>query len=132
MSARAIQDAIKVHVSGALPGRAWAMPNVPEPGTVPRYEYALAAADRDKPSLNDDFVQERGRAQLTAVVGAGDAETVALDMADALVSAMPDGLWLNFPGGRLRIMGPATVRSGYRDGPEWRVPVLVRYTAYLP
>ena len=131
MSAKEIRTAIKAHVTSAIAG-AWAMPNVPEPGALPRYEFEMVAADRIGLLAPGEGVRENGRFQLTAVTDAGEGEGAALTMADALAGAVPDGLWLTFASGRLRIMGPPSARPGYRDGPEWRVPVLVKYTAYLP
>lgn len=131
MSATAIVGALKAHVEASLPDVVGVWPNVPYPGDVPRYEFEMAAADRTGLLAPGEGVTERGRFTLTAVVGAGEAEAGALTLADTLAGIVPDGLWLAFTGGRLRIMGPATVRPGYLDGPEWRVPVLVRYEAFL-
>ena len=105
-------------------------PNVPDPGSVPRVEVAWADPDRTSPTLDRTAaVIERGRLILTAVGPPDDGEDETNARADALAEAYPADSRLTGVG-CLIVIGLPLVRAGYRDGPEWRVPVVIPYVAY--
>lgn len=108
-----------------------AWPNVGSDSSSPRIDVDWSDPDRSDITVALDAPMERGRLILTAVVGEseddGDANGNAL--ADALAALYPAGLRLMGSETLVTLNQPAIIRAGYRDGPEWRVGVVIPYLA---
>lgn len=130
MNRTAIADAMRGPLYAAALGVPIAWPNVPAPGDAPRVDVTWTDPDRTSPTVDTAAATiERGRLILSAVVDADGGEDAGNALADSLAAAYPAGLRLTGTG-VLIVLGVPTVRSGYRDGDEWRVPVVAPYDAY--
>ncbi|HEX8469974.1 MAG TPA: phage tail terminator-like protein [Brevundimonas sp.] len=129
MNRAAIVATLRGPLYAANLGLPVAWPNVPAPGDAPRIDVAWADPDRTDPTLAMDSPIERGRMILTAVTPADEGEDPGNVLGDQLRAAYP--ACTRLPGaGVLVLLGVPLVRTGFRDGDEWRVPVVVPYTAY--
>jgi hypothetical protein len=71
-----------------------------------------------------------GFAQVTIVAEVDKFSTSAVRLADDVAARFPMGLRLNVSGGGvIVIIQPPSVLQGFRDGPDWRVPVRIEYEA---
>ena len=106
-------------------------PNVdPKGKTVrPYFEVQFTTSVRNGPVLKGDLVREVGQMVVTVVVKEGSNEDAANDYADDISDLFPQGSVFPIDGGFVTITNPADIRAGVRDSPDWRVPVVVKYTA---
>jgi hypothetical protein len=137
-----IRNAIKALLLAApapVPAR-WSWPNV-EPtsdGNPPLRPYAevtwisadrQATPERPETLKGNEINREVGQFSVAIVAERGAGETAALDHADAIAALLFAGRRITFTGGALRIAKRPDIRPGFPDGPDWRVPVIVRYAA---
>ena len=92
------------------------------------------AAEAVRVSTTDDtlrggFKRSTGFLQATVVTEAGIFANPALQIADAIAAGFPKGTRLTITGGVVMITKPPAIGQGFRDGPDWRVPVRVDYEA---
>lgn len=127
-----ITAGIKAQLAGGaigIPGR-W--PNVGEDGQPPARPYfdvAFASANRDNPAIASLSFVERGTVAVTVVVEVDTGTTEAEDFADDVSDLFVHGQVIPITGGNIHITGPCEIKPGFRDGPDWRVPVMVKYSA---
>jgi len=95
----------------------------------PYFEVIFPAADRYGQSLAGTLVRETGRMAVMIVVEADTGEDAANNFASAVSELFPQALRLPITGGTITIEQPADIRGGYRDNSDWRVPIIIRYTA---
>lgn len=105
-------------------GYSVAWENVSELPTVPYVAFQVVRVSRDTPGLNGGAAVSRGYMVATVVTAIGGHDTEALTMADAIIAAFPKGLKL----GGLAVASSGAL-EGFRDGPDWRLPVRVDYIA---
>lgn len=107
-----------------LPGYEYA--SMPRPAIVFQYE----PAERPAMTLKGaEIIQENGVFSASIVVEQGQGTAGAFDHAHAIAAAFGEGDRISITGGQIVIMKPAEVRGGYPDGANWRVPVVVNYSA---
>jgi hypothetical protein len=92
------------------------------------------AAEVVRVSTTDDTLTggvkiSRGFLQATVVTEAGIFANPALRIADEIAAAFPKGERLTITGGTVLITKPPAIGQGFRDGPDWRVPVRIDYEA---
>lgn len=100
--------------------------------TIPAKPYV--AAEIVRVSTTDDtlgggFKISRGFLQATAVIEAGGFDREALHIADHIAEGLPYGTRIAIPDGTITIKQPPAIGQGFRDGPDWRVPVRIDYEA---
>ena len=100
--------------------------------TIPAKPYV--AAEIVRVSTTDDtlrggFKISRGFLQATVVIEAGGFDREALHIADHIAAGMPYGTRITIPDGTILITKPPAIGQGFRDGPDWRVPVRIDYEA---
>lgn len=132
MSTKAIRNAIKAQLNSAMsprPSTAW--PNVSfDAGILPRLEVTFDGVERTGGTLKgNEVLREVGFFSVVVCVEQGQGEDAALDYADDIASAFPEGQRLTFTGGQITITQPASIRAGFPDKTSYRVPVVVRYVA---
>ncbi len=74
----------------------------------------------------------RGRVYLSVVAEAGSFAKPARQIADEILALLPYGLRISLTGATILIRKPADMLQGYRDGPDWRQPIVVEYEVELP
>lgn len=132
MSTKAIRNALKTQLDSAMsprPSTAW--PNVSfDAGTLPRLEITFDGVERTGGTLKgNEVLREVGIFAVVVCVEQGQGEDAALDYADDIAAAFPEGQRIAFTGGEITITQPAAIRAGFPDKTAYRVPVVVRYAA---
>jgi hypothetical protein len=74
----------------------------------------------------------RGRVYLSVVAETGNFAKPARQIADEILALLPYGLRISLTGATILITKPADMLQGYRDGPDWRQPIVVEYEVELP
>lgn len=95
----------------------------------PYLQFEVVRINRTDPTINATAPVSRGFALVTVVGEVDRFATAATQIADDVVARFPMGLRLNISGGVIVIMQPPSVLQGFRDGPDWRVPVRIEYEA---
>ena len=131
MKRKDINNAIKAQLETGGTGLTGTWPNVDPQGPVERpfFEVQFPAQNRNGDFLSADVTRETGRMAIVIVTEAGTGEDAASDYAEAVSDLFPQALRIPFTGGEITIEQPADIRGGFRDGPDWRVPVIVQYSA---
>jgi hypothetical protein len=92
------------------------------------------AAEDVRVSTTDDtltggFKISRGFLQATVVTEAGIFANPALQIADEIAAGFNYGDRISITDGVILITKPPAIGQGFRDGPDWRVPVRIDYEA---
>ncbi len=126
-----INSALKARLENGETALEGTWPNVDPQGPMirPYFELLFPVADRAGQSLNGKLIRETGRMSVIVVVKGGTGEAVANDYAEAIGDLFPQGLRIPITGGVVTIQQPADIRGGFRDNSDWRVPVIIRYSA---
>jgi hypothetical protein len=96
----------------------------------PYLELEVGRVNRRDPTLSGTAPISRGFALVTIVAEVDRFATAATKFADDVSARFPMGLRLNVSGGGvIVIIQPPSVLQGFRDGPDWRVPVRIEYEA---
>lgn len=128
MNKTTITTALKARLEDGGLGIPGAWPNIGYTGATPYFEVTFTAGDRTGP-LSGAFRRETGTMAVIVAVDA-DTGTVAADTyADAIAALFPGALQLPVTGGKVVISKTPDIKGGYRADSEWRVPVMIRYTA---
>lgn len=93
----------------------------------------MVRVSRKSPGLNGGGEISKGFMQVTIVADvdkwAFPAERLAQDISDRF----PKALRLPGPsGGKVTVTESADIKTGFRDGPDWRLPVQINYWASSP
>lgn len=80
-------------------------------------------------TLRGGFKISRGFLQATVVTEAGEFANPALHLADHIAEGFPYGERIAIPDGVILINKPPAIGQGFRDGPDWRLPVRIDYEA---
>lgn len=139
MNTKDIRGAIKALLATASLPR-WSWPNVEPtsdgaPPVRPYGEVTWISADRRVTETDDETLKgneidrEVGQFSVVVVTEQGAGEDAALDYADAIAAIFYAGRSISFTGGVARITKRPDIRPGFPDGPDWRTPVIVRYSA---
>jgi hypothetical protein len=90
----------------------------------------VVPVSRTDNTLRGGLAIRRGFLQVTVVTEAGSYAFDALTIAAEVEEAFTYGLRLPAGGGEIVITKPPETGQGFRDGPDWRVPVRVDYEAH--
>ena len=131
MKRKDINNAFKERLATGGPNLSVTWPNIDPQGPVERpfFEVQFPAQNRNGDFISADVTRETGRMAVVIVTEAGTGEDAASDYAEAVSDLFPQALRIPFTGGEITIEQPADIRGGFRDGPDWRVPVIVQYSA---
>jgi hypothetical protein len=80
-------------------------------------------------TLTGGFKISRGFLQATVVTEAGIFANPALQIADEIAAGFAYGDRISITDGVILITKPPAIGQGFRDGPDWRVPVRIDYEA---
>lgn len=126
-----IAQALQQHLAGMtdVPAIAYENKDLPAGTARPYLVVETVRVSRIDRTLKGGKVESRGYMQIT-VVDAVDqwafpAERLADDISERF--AYPQSLAVT--GGRVTITKPPAIQQGYRDGPNWRLPVRIDYLA---
>ena len=130
MNKKDIVNALKDQLDGTIFGLGLSMPNVDYSGSRPYIEVSFPDAARSGGTLKGgEIIREIGRMSVIVCTDLDKGEDEANDYADQVAAKFPEGKSFPITGGKVIITAPPDIRGGFRDGPEWRVPVIVRYLA---
>lgn len=131
MKRKDINNALKARLATGGTGLNGTWPNVDPQGPVTRpfFEVQFPAQNRNGEFLSADVTRETGRIAVVIVTEAGGGEDAANDYAEAVSDLFAQALRLPLTGGEITIEQPADIRAGFRDGPDWRVPVIIQFSA---
>jgi hypothetical protein len=95
----------------------------------PYFEVDFPALDREGPAIKGTSIRETGRMSVVIVVEGGTGDDAAGDYANAISELFPQSLRIPTSEGMITIQSPLDIRNGFRDGPDYRMPVMIRYSA---
>jgi len=126
-----INTALKAQLATGGTGLSGTWPNVDPQSAMERpfFEVLFPAQGRSGDYLSADVVRETGRMAIIVVVSGGTGEDAANDYAEAISDLFPQALRLSITGGEITIEQPADIRGGFRDDSDWRIPVMISYSA---
>lgn len=126
-----IENAIKARIAGASLSWPIAWPNqdMPAPSPLPRLHVALDRVERTTPTLGPETTLSRGLVRVLCIVRAGTSTKAVNEKAFQVAQLFQKADILAISNGRVICTDAADIRAGFRDGDEWVVPVIAKYTA---
>ena len=128
MNKSPITTALKARLADGGVGIPGAWPNIGYNGALPYFEATFTAEDRTG-NLKGAFRRETGTMAVIVAVEVDTGTDAADAYADAVAALFPGALRLTVTGGVVTISGPPTIKGGYRADSEYRVPVMITYSA---
>ena len=128
MNKSPITTALKARLADGGVGIPGAWPNIGYNGALPYFEATFTAEDRTG-NLKGAFRRETGTMAVIVAVEVDTGTDAADAYADAVAALFPGALRLTVTGGVVTIAGPPPIKGGYRVDNEWRVPVMITYSA---
>ena len=116
-------------MAGAFPIH-WPNKDAPLPTARPYLVFDLVRVSRTDRTMDGSAPVSRGFVQITIV---GDLDTWANDtedQADLISARFSYPRRLTVTGGTISMTQPPEIGQGFRDGPNWRLPVKVSYLAH--
>lgn len=96
----------------------------------PYLQFEVVRVNRRDETIDGTAPISLGFVLVTIVSDVDKFATGATQIADSVAARFPKGLRLNVSGGGvIVIIQPPSVLQGFRDGPDWRVPVRIEYEA---
>jgi hypothetical protein len=120
-----IFEAIKQRISTGVPQYPLVLPNEDSEPAKPYLVMDLNITSRTNRSLSGGIEVAMGFCQLSLVFETNVPETEVLAVAQDIKDLFP--YQTRFDGVLLR--APTVIEKGYRDGPDWRTPIVVRFQA---
>ena len=126
-----ISNVIEQQLKMLLPALKIGWPNKDVPvGTAhPYLIFDHVPVSRKDNTLNGGGEIVSGFVQITVMSDIGKFATGATTLADSIAALFPYTLRLPVTGGTITIIQPPEVKQGYPDGPHWRTPVRIPYSA---
>lgn len=126
-----IENAIKAHIgsSSLVWPIAWPNQDMPDPKPIPRIEVYIDRNDRVDVSLSGGEAVSRGFVRILVVDQRGVSTGNANAKSDAIASLFPKALRIGIADGNIVLTDAASIRSGFRDGSQWVIPVIAPYRA---
>lgn len=129
MTEEDISDALGQQLVAALPSTTVVLENRDSLPARPYVAAEIVRISTTDDTLRGGFRRSVGFMQATVVIEAGVFANPALTIADQIAAGFPYGDRIAFPGGTILITKPPAIGQGFRDGPDWRVPVRIDYEA---
>lgn len=96
----------------------------------PYLQFEVVRVNRRELTLSAGAPVSRGYVLVTIVADIDKFATSATQKADDVAARFPFGQRLDISGGgQIVVISPPSVLQGFRDGPDWRVPVRIDYEA---
>ena len=127
----AISNALGQHLATLSPALTIGWPNKDVPAGTP-HPYLIfdhVPVNRTDNTLTGGGTIIRGFAMVTVMSEIGVFATNATVIADSIAALFPYTLRLPVTGGTVTVNNPPEVMQGYPDGPHWRIPVRIPYSA---
>lgn len=125
-----IENAMMARLGNAGLGISIAWPNVDFDDSRPYLDVSFAGGDRIGGSLKGNEIERAsGIMQVAVATDLGIGTDTAKGWADQVAALYPEGTRISITGGTVLIPSPPSIRAGLIAGAEWRVPVLIAYTA---
>ncbi|MGL5737232.1 MAG: phage tail terminator-like protein [Beijerinckiaceae bacterium] len=126
-----IENAIKARIGTAslVWPIAWPNQDMPEPKPIPRIEVYIDRNGRSSVALSGGGAVSFGFVRVLVVDHKGASTADANAKADAVAALFPMALRIAVPNGNIVMTNEASIRSGFRDGSQWVIPVIAPYRA---
>lgn len=124
-----ISDALCRHLVEAMPLARFVLENR---NSLPRKPYIaleVVRVSKTDDTLGGGFSRALGFVQATVVAPTDTFANDALNLAAEVEAAIPYGTRISITDGVITILRPPFTGQGFRDGPDWRVPVRIDYEA---
>lgn len=129
MTEEDISDALGQQLVNAMPTTTVVVENRDSVPATPYIAAEVVRVSTTNDTLGTGFKIARGYMQATVVIEAGEFANPALRLADEVAAGFPYGDRIAIPDGTILITKPPAIGQGFRDGPDWRVPVRIDYEA---
>jgi hypothetical protein len=105
-------------------------PNSPRSAVWPRIEVSHISSERTSGTLKGSEVIRYSGVMSAIIVTQAASGAVSGDvLADQVAAIFPEGSRIAITGGEIAFNRPADIRDGYNDDGDWRVPVMIGYSA---
>ncbi|MBO29082.1 MAG: hypothetical protein CML61_10075 [Rhodobacteraceae bacterium] len=128
MNKSTINNALKERLASGGIGISGVWPNVGATVARPFFEVEITTVDRTSP-LRGNKLKELGIFSVVVVVEGDTGEDAANGYATAVANLFAPGVSVTSAGVKVSVVSPPTIQGGFKDGPDWRVPVIIRYRA---
>lgn len=128
ISLEKIETAINQYLAGMVGAPTIAWPNKDANPTRPFLTIDHMPGSRDDPTLDGTGETVTGQIHISAVVQENQFTTLANALADKVMSRFAYKTRITFADGVILVTKPPEALPGYKDGPDYRVPVRVDYT----
>ena len=118
-----ISVALQQRLTGILGLPPIAFENKDFTDTRPYVAVEIVPTSRTDRTLSGGHIESRGFMQINIVREIDEWAEPALRLADTIMAHFPKGLRLAVAFGEIVITKPPEIKQGYRDGPNWRLPV---------
>jgi hypothetical protein len=113
-----------------VPAIVWENKDKPDSVKRPYIQIQMVRVSRSSVDLaGGGGVTSRGYMQATVVSEIDQFATPAEATADSIAAHFRKGVKLSENGGTVTIMDAPNILTGFRDGPDWRIPVQIDYWA---
>lgn len=131
MKRDAIANALKARLNDAALSAPEQWPNLWDDDDLPPKPYLVVSfGGQGRNNLDVAGAPvETGLMNVTVVVEPGGGETAANTFANQISDEFPAALRVTTDDALVQITRPADIQSGFRDGADWRLPVLIYYRA---
>jgi hypothetical protein len=130
MNVADIETLLNTRLTGLGLGVPFAWPNLTYSGVKPYIAVQFVRVS----TLSIDLAATRethiGLYSLTVVSATETGQTFSYAKAQAIKNGFPAGLRLNAASGELVITNPAEIKDGFRDGADWRLPVIIGFKTF--
>lgn len=128
-----IAEALERFIVEGLPERTIVLENRDSIPERPYLTLEVAPTSRTNPTVDAEprAMISRGKIYIGVVTEAGQFAKPGRQIADEVDALLPYGLRISLTGGSLLIRKPVDILQGYRDGADWRTPVVADYEVEL-
>jgi hypothetical protein len=99
-------------------------PGLPD---LPYLAFELVPTGRIDDTLDGIGHRLTGYAQVTVVSEIGSLANRAASIAESIAATFPKALKIRTESGVVTIVQATDIRQGFRDGPDWRIPIRIYY-----
>ena len=125
-----IENGLEAVLGNGGTGYNIAFPNKDHGGEKPHIKVQFSGRTQIGNALKGGQIDRvNGVLQLTVISDVGIQSRPSNTMAQTIANLYGAGDIIPITGGNIVISRKPDIRDGYRDGSDWRVPVIIRYTA---
>jgi hypothetical protein len=127
MNVTDIETMLNTRLQGLALGVAFAWPNITYAGTKPYIAVQFVGVSTRHIDIQAQHEVHIGMYALAIVSATETGQALSYAKAQAIKNGFPAGLRLNAASGELIITKPAEIKDGFRDGADWRLPVIIEF-----